>query len=259
MPILRVTVCEMGNDDKSIAENWGGLVTHAKKESSEFVLLPELPFFPWPASKEQFNLDSWGRSVLAHDQWVARFGELRGAMLAGTRPVARNGKRINEGFVWTEDGGYQGVHGKHLLPDEEGSWEATWYDRGDDVFEPVAVRGMKLGFLICSELWAMWHATGYSKSGAHVIATPRATGKGSLQKWLAGGRVSAVVSGCFSISSNRVSTQGDSGGFGGMGWIIGQDGDVLATTSVSNPFVTRDIDLDAAVRAKGTYPRYCLD
>jgi N-carbamoylputrescine amidase len=44
--------------------------------------------------------------------------------------------------------------------------------------------------------------------------------------------------------------------FAGCGWIIDPDGEVLAVSSDIEPFVTRDIDLDRARAAKGTYPRY---
>lgn len=51
--------------------------------------------------------------------------ELAPAIVAGTRPVTRDGRRLNEGFVWTEDGGYVAAHSKYYVPDEEGYWEAT--------------------------------------------------------------------------------------------------------------------------------------
>jgi N-carbamoylputrescine amidase len=43
---------------------------------------------------------------------------------------------------------------------------------------------------------------------------------------------------------------------GGLGWVIDPEGEVLATTTVDDPFVTVDVDLDVARRAKATYPRY---
>ncbi len=44
--------------------------------------------------------------------------------------------------------------------------------------------------------------------------------------------------------------------WGGLGWVIGPDGDVLATTTRDEPFVTVEVDLEAARAAKWTYPRY---
>jgi N-carbamoylputrescine amidase len=48
------------------------------------------------------------------------------------------------------------------------------------------------------------------------------------------------------------------GSYGGAGWIIGPDGELLAKTSSELPFCTRDIDLDAAAAARRTYPRYAF-
>nr|NJM01854.1 hypothetical protein [Desulfobacula sp.] len=48
--------------------------------------------------------------------------------------------------------------------------------------------------------------------------------------------------------------------FGGTGWIMEPDrGRVLKTTTKSRPFLTLDIDLAAAKKAKSGYPRYVKD
>jgi hypothetical protein len=64
----------------------------------------------------------------------------------------------------------------------------------------------------------------------------------------------AVISGAYSLSSNRCSSS-----FGGTGWIIDPDGKVLALTSSQHPFVTKEIDLELSKKAKLTYPRYIKD
>ena len=57
-------------------------------------------------------------------------------------------------------------------------------------------------------------------------------------------------------SSNRVTIKDEpSVVFGGEGWIVDPDGAVIARTTRNQPFVTVGIDLDAAERAKETYPR----
>jgi N-carbamoylputrescine amidase len=47
--------------------------------------------------------------------------------------------------------------------------------------------------------------------------------------------------------------------FGGQGWVVGPNGQVLASTSREQPFVTVEIDLSEARLAKQTYPRYVLE
>ena len=75
---------------------------------------------------------------------------------------------------------------------------------------------------------------------------------------LTGGRAVAIVSGAYSVSSNRSDPSG-AGDFGGGGWVIDPDGRVLALTTPEEPFHTVAIDLGAADAAKSTYPRYALD
>jgi N-carbamoylputrescine amidase len=52
----------------------------------------------------------------------------------------------------------------------------------------------------------------------------------------------------------------DGGDFAGVGWIIEpEEGKVLGLTSAEQPFLTVDVDLTIAEKAKSTYPRYVLD
>jgi N-carbamoylputrescine amidase len=109
----------------------------------------------------------------------------------------------------------------------------------------------------------MEHARAYGEAGAQLLLNPRSTERQSQERWLTGGRVAAMVSGAYCLSANHVNDvgqvpAGDRAPYplGGMGWIVDPDGHVLATTDDEEPFVTRELDLAAADRAKGTYPRY---
>ena len=131
--------------------------------------------------------------------------ELGANTVAGSRPAAVDGLRINEGFVWTQNGGIAGVHTKQYFPDEEGYYEARWFQPGPRDFRTVNAAGIQAGFLICTEVMFNEHARRYGRSGADVILVPRAAGKESLSRWLVAMRMAAIVSGCYVISSNRAS------------------------------------------------------
>lgn len=251
---MKLTVCEMHNEAELFERDWKALVAHVQHESSDLVLLPELPFYRWFGVTESVDPQEWQKAVEAHDRWLPRLNELAPAVVLGSRPAERGGKRLNEGFVWTQDGGYQPAHHKYYLPDEPGFWEATWYSRGDGIFAPAAAGQACIGFMICSELWFFEHARAYGKQGAEIIVTPRCTGT-SVEKWLVGGRAAAVVSGAYSLSSNRVGFEG-AVEFGGQGWIVDPNGVVLGITSQGQPFLSLDLDLEQAKQAKQTYPRY---
>lgn len=216
-----------------------------------------MPFAPWLAVSPDFSARAWDDAVKSHEHWMTRLSEIAPAAVIGSRPVTRAGRRMNEGFAWSAAGGAAAIHDKRYLPDETGFWEARWYEPGDRSFEPFEAAGIRVGLMICTDMWAVNHAIDYGQAGVQLIATPRATGRPTVDKWLTGGRVVAIVSGAFSASSNWTAA-GDDGDFGGCGWIIDPDGVPLARTSAAQPFQTISIDLSAADAAKRTYPRYAL-
>jgi N-carbamoylputrescine amidase len=254
---MRVTVCELNDDPEVFEEEWGALAAHVKDEASELVLLPEMPFYGWFPRSAQFEAAVWGEALAAHDRWLERLAELAPAAVLGSRPVERkDGQRLNEGFIWVPAGGYREAHAKHYLPDEEGFWEASWYGRGEGDFTPADCGGAHVGFAICTELWFLERARAYGRQGVHILASPRGTLLLTVEKWLVGGRAAAIAAGAYSLSSNRVSRESSWPVFGGQGWVVSPEGEILALTSRQRPFVTVEIDLQEAERAKGTYPRY---
>jgi N-carbamoylputrescine amidase len=257
---MKITVCELPNDFIFFEKKWEELVSHVKNEDSELVLLPEMPFSPWLAQSKQFHADQWEKSVENHRQWITRLEELAPAIVVSTRPVTSNGIRSNLGYIWLPEGGLKDVHAKNYLPDEQAFWEASWYQRGDGTFTPVKTPVGKLGFLICTELWFNQHARQYGKEGIHLLVCPRATPRPTVNKWIAGGQTAAVISGAYCLSSNLTGTTPAGGDFAGVGWIIEpEEGKVMGLTTSENPFLTLDIDLAMAEKAKHTYPRYVLD
>ena len=253
---MRVSVCELRNNSDDLARDWDALVTHAQIERSELVLLPEMPFTPWFGVSPNYNADAWQASVDAHERWLDRLPELGSATVLGTRPVNRDGCRLNEAFAWSKELGYRAAHHKYFLPNEEGFWEAEWYSRGDGRFESQQCGAACVGFQICTELWAFDQSRAYGWRGVQIIAAPRATPHSTLDKWVVGGRAAAVCAGAFTMSSNHVTNATDPVHLGGRGWVVGPDGDVLALTSRDQPLVTVEIDLAKADAAKRTYPRY---
>jgi N-carbamoylputrescine amidase len=257
---MKVTVCELGNDSDALAQDWQSLVAHTKSEASDLVLLPEMAFHPWVAQTDQVDSTVWQAAVDAHDQWMPRLAELAPAIVAGSRPIVQQKKRLNEGFIWEKASGYQAVHHKYYLPDEKDFWEASWYDRGEYEFSVAQANQVRMGFLICTELWFNSHGREYGKQEIHLLVSPRATPAATTDKWIAGGRAAAVVSGAFCLSSNFGGISEAGIKWGGSGWIIEpEEGEVLGVTSQEQPFLTLDIDLKVAETAKRTYPRYVLD
>lgn len=256
---MRVTVCELPHDPSPRDEAWARLVDHCREDGSDLVVLPEMPFSVWLAATKEVEPERWDEAVATHDTWLERLGELGAPIVIGARPVVVDGSRRNEGFVW-EDGTYTATHHKYYLPDEDGYWEATWYDRGPAPEYPaVELEAVTAGVLLCTEVWFTEHARTLARGGVDILATPRATEWDTRERWLTGGRVAAMMSGAFGLSSNHSGTDAIGMRWGGYGWIVDPNGTVLATTSEDEPFATVAIDLLDAAKAKATYPRYVAE
>lgn len=257
---MKVTVCELPNTEKELEEAWEGLVKHAKKQQSDLILLPEMPFYKWLAHTKEDNAVEWKTAIENHLNWIDRFKELEQAIVISTRPIIRNNIRHNQGYIWDLKNSVKDSHTKYYLPNEAGYWEASWYQRGSGDFLPIDTPKGKIGFMICTELWFFQEARKYGKELVDIIVCPRVTPASSAQKWVAGGQAAAVVSGAYCLSSNLSGSTPQGSNFAGTGWIIEpEEGDVLGVTSANHPFLTIDIDLEKAKKAKKSYPRYVLD
>ena len=127
-------------------------------------------------------------------------------------------------------------------------------------FNIVQIDELNIGFLICTELWFAAHAREYMLQGIDLLVCPRATPKSSADKWLAGGRTAAVISGAFCLSSNFSGPNIEGSEFGGSGWVIEpEEGSVLGVTSQGQPFLTVEIELEVPQNAKHAYLRYVRD
>ena len=164
--------------------------------------------------------------------------------------------RVNEAFVWTARDGAIGAHTKQCFPDEEGYYEARWFERGERNFRVVSAGDAKVGFLLCTEIMFNEHARRYGRNGAQLILSPRAVGKASLPRWLVAMRMAAIVSGCYVLTSNRGGTDSKGQLFGGCGWVIDPEGELVAQTSRATPIVFHEIDTDYIARAQKEYPCY---
>ena len=249
---MRVTVCEFPNEKRYKVAAWQKLAEHCIAEQSEIVVLPEMPFCDWKMFMSRaVDQSRWEEATSIHDTMIARMDELEARMVLSSRPIDIDGQRFNQAFCWTPDEGYRGTHCKYYLPDEPDGWEATWFHRGDTDFTTMEVDGLKIGYQICTELLFSDVSRDIGRSGAHLIAAPRATS--GHRRWRMAACMAAVMAGCFAASANRRSYDGEE--FAGGSWLVSPEGEVLAETSAAEPFKTLDVDFSQANAAKGTYPR----
>lgn len=252
---MRVTVCELPHEPAELRSAWAALTEHTSRESSELVLLPEFAMVDPVWETEQFDAARWRVAESDGERWLARLHELNATFVVGTRPLTAEGRRFNEGYLWSPADGMVPLRRKALVPDEPGSWEAHWFEPGDAVFPAFHAGALSFGLNVCTELWALKSYADYAACGVQAILSPRATARATTAKWLSAGVVAAVRSGAFSLSSNRVEP---TGACGGVGWVVSPDGEILAATNRDAPFATVDIDLTASIAARTSYPRNVL-
>lgn len=250
MTKLKVGVCELPSDLSPDADAWKRLCESVSREAPDLLLLNEMPFGSWIAAGSAFDETQWNESVDAHERGIQHLHDLGAKIVASTRPRTHGSLRTNEAFI-----GDEAVHTKQYFPDEEGFYEARWFDAGERHFRVASAGALRCGFLICTELMFNEHARHYGRSGAHAILVPRATGT-SLDRWLVAMRMAAIVSGSYVLSSNRSGTDANGQTFGGHGWLIDPFGTVVATTSAASPAAFYEIDTDVVAKAQSEYPCY---
>lgn len=249
---MKVSVCQLPNDLSTEHPAWRELVRRIELARPAIALLNEMPLGPWIASEATFTDESAAASIAAHESALQALCKLPTAVI-GSRPIRGKYKLANEAFLLA-GGVYQPVHHKHYFPQEAGFFEETWFAPERPGFDVVEFCGIRIGVLLCTELMFTEWARHYRRQGAHVIVSPRASGT-TMHYWHAAARMAAIVSGCYVLSSNRVSHWDDSGQqFGGRGFVYSPTGELLAETSAAKPFLCTNIELALVADAQSRYP-----
>jgi N-carbamoylputrescine amidase len=255
---MKVTVCEMSDNEDNFIVDWNELTIHLDQNKPDLLLLPEMPFCKWIASEKKVTNESKRVSVDKHEKWLTKIEQLNAKNIVYSKPVIAGDKFFNTAFVFDKDKGHLKIHTKSFFPEERFFWEETWFDHEDVTsFEVLEVNGVKLGVLLCTEMWFTQYARHYGKQGIDILFCPRSTGMASVNQWIRCGQTLAILSGAYCLSSNR-SGFGDHGfRWGGSGWIAEPvNGNLHAITTPHEKFVTMEIDLSKSSEAKNEYPLY---
>jgi N-carbamoylputrescine amidase len=256
---VKVTVCTLPDEPDAFEPWWAGLCRHAREQRSELVVLPELAGSRWFPALPEFQETVWREALETEDALTARLPELGVRIVVGSRAFQDGGKRHNQGYYWTEETGLQGIHLKYYMPEEDGFHETRWFDRPAPQFQVGEVEGVRIGTLVCTDVFFNERARQYGREEATIVAVPRTAS--DLPLWPVAIRMAAVASGAFALSSNRITVHPEKTEhpYGGAGMVVSPDGEVLAATSPKEPYVTVEVNLDDAMKAKQTYPRYVAE
>ena len=253
---MKLGVCEAPVAMTVDSSGWQDLVGQCQAVGPDLILLNEMPFGSWISTgvkRDEHVLETCRQQ---HRDGVEGLNSLGTYAVLGTHPRRDNGRSINEGFVWTPIDVLEPVHTKQFFPNEGGFYEARWFERGERKFGIADIGDLRAGFLICTDVMFNEWARYYGRNGVHLIAVPRATPSGSVNRWKTMCAAAAIVSGCYVASSNRAGLDESGLEFAGRGWIYDPLGELLAETSPDNPVVAAELDLDLVRKAQGEYPCY---
>jgi predicted amidohydrolase len=258
---MKVTVCELSDNELEFIKDWDNLKKHIYLHQTDLLLLPELPFCKWIASEKQVSEEAKLQSVKKHEEWLFAIERLNIKRTVYTKPVMVGDKFYNTAFVYEKGAGHRPIHTKAFFPEEPHFWEETWYNAEvPKTFDIIEIGQIKIGVLLCTEMWFTQYARQYGKQGIDLLLCPRATGAASVRQWIRCGQTLSIISGAYCLSSNRCGDGDNDFRWGGKGWITAPaDGELLGITSTDNKFITLKIDLKKSRKAKLEYPLYVRD
>jgi N-carbamoylputrescine amidase len=251
---MNIAICQLPDGLSHDSLPWARFVRRVGRMQPDLILLNEMPFGPWTSREAQFDEYRAAQSIESHATALEALRELPCAVI-GSRPVRSHDRLANEGFLLA-DGHYHAVHHKQYFPQEAGYFESTWFCASRAGFETFDHGGIRFGMLLCTELMFNEWARHYRRRGAHVIVVPRASGT-SLEAWHTAARMAAIVSGCYVLSSNRVSVRLDEEPvFGGAGFAYSPTGVLLHETSDGLPLALVQLEPDRVREAQRNWPCY---
>ncbi|HWE45249.1 MAG TPA: carbon-nitrogen hydrolase family protein [Caulobacteraceae bacterium] len=251
---MRVGVVEWPEDLSPKNARWGRLCDEIVDARLDLLVTNELPFGAWLAAGDTFDLQAAKASVAAHAIGEKALLGLAPAVLSSRPLLSRRERLVNEA-VLIEPAFTHVVHRKIHLPSEPGWHEETWFASGRGGFHTTEVAGVRLGALLCTDAMFTEHARRYASRAAHLIAIPRTTGS-NTDIWFAAGKMAAIVSGCWVVSSNRSGETAGGVRFGGAGFAFDPAGALVGVTSPDKPLLVVEVDPALAERQKAEYPCY---
>ncbi len=227
----------------------------ARELGAELAVLPEIPLNPWspafptPRDDDAEEVDGPRQRALSSAASSVGVAVLGGAIIRDPD----TGVRHNTTLLYDESGSCLARYKKVHLPEEEGFWETSHYEPGQE--PPAVISGLplKLGFQVCSDVN---RTTGFQllgAMGAEVVLVPRCTPPQTYERWKLVLRANAVTSGCYVVSSNRPAPTPD-GLIGGPSIAISPTSEVLLETT--DPLSVVTLHGDVVKKARADYPGY---
>ncbi len=252
---VNVALIRMVFPDRDAVAGLRDALKQAHSQGAQLAVLPEIPLNVWaPASKVRQDDEAEPPAGPRHRTMSEAARDVRIALIGGA--IIRHpktGRCHNTALAFDSSGELIGSYRKLHLPEEEGFWETSHYEPGDE--PPSVIHGLPLpvGIQICSDVNRPEGSHVLAALGAELIVCPRATEAATFARWKTVLTANAITSCTYVISVPR--PQPEFGvPLGGPSFAVSPTGEVLAEGTESMMLVTVDRTLLEAVRRR--YPGY---
>jgi N-carbamoylputrescine amidase len=227
----------------------------AAERGADLAILPELPLNAWsPATKEARDEDAEpmdGPRARAQAEAAAEAGiGLVGGIIHAD---AATGRRTSRALVFDRSGSLRATYEKLHLPEEEGFWETSHYEPGDEPPRAIDGFGVSIGLQLCSDVNRPEGTHLLGAQSVVAMINPRATEERTYQRWKNVFRANALTSCCYVLSVNRPHPE-HGVLIGGPSVAIDPGGEPILETTDRLALVT--IDARAVADARRRYPGY---
>jgi N-carbamoylputrescine amidase len=231
------------------------LLWKAKEGGGDLAVLPELPLNPWSPATQEARSEDAEELDGPRQTFLSQAAAEVGIAVAGGAIIRdpSTGVRHNTALLYDKLGSCLARYRKVHLPAEEGYWETSHYEPGEDPPEVIGGLSLPIGIQICSDVNRPSGFQLLAAMGAEVVLAPRCTPSESYERWKLVLRANAVTSASYVISTNR---PGPEKGvpIGGPSIAIGPSGEVIAESQ--EPLCMVNLDRATVSSARTEYPGY---
>jgi N-carbamoylputrescine amidase len=230
-------------------------LAEAAGKGADLALLPEIPLNEWrpafehPVDDDAEPMDGPRSRAQAEAAAEAQIGLVGGII----HRDPETGRRTSRALIFDRAGNLVGTYEKLHLPDEEGFWETSHYEPGDEPPRRIDAFGVPIGVQLCSDTNRPEGSHLLGAQGTAAILTPRATEERTLQRWKAVFRANAMTSCAYVLSVNRPHPE-HGVQIGGPSVAYDPGGELLLETTDTIALVT--LDAAKVTEARRSYPGY---
>src|SRR5262249_19289801 len=252
---LKVGLIRMVFPDRDAVDGLRDALKQAHSQGAQLAVLPEIPLNVWsPATKVREDDEVEPPTGRRHRAMSEAAREAGIALIGGA--IIRDpktGRCHNTALAFDKSGDHIGSYRQLHLPAEEGFWETSPYDPGDE--PPSVIHGfpLPLGIQICSDVNRPEGSHLLGALGAEVIVCPRATEAATFPRWKTVLTANAITSCTHVISVPR--PQPEFGvPLGGPSFAVAPNGEVLAESI--EPMILITLDRNVLDEVRRGYPGY---